>query len=230
MLAVSSAIAEPTDYFDDFSSDTTGNYETYDWQLNHGTVPTVDVVYNASLEEARLTATGGYSQIVMTQKNCYPISPGMDFEFSVDLAILNEFNSAIYLGDLRSLDTSDHLLLHYETHEQHSGAIHIISKGQVIFEEPTNHAGSMAHLKIRREDGTYSFFIDDNLEWQMEIPEFDGLSLHYGIWNSITSGPSGVTATTAVDNWSFTVVPEPATLGLLAVGGLTLFRRHTYRI
>ena len=64
----------------------------------------------------------------------------------------------------------------------------------------------------------YSFFFDDNLAWQTTIQAFDGLPLHYGIRNSITSGPSGVTAITAVDNWNF--VPEPATLDLLGLGGL----------
>jgi len=224
----SAAMATPNAYFDDFSSDTTDDYDTHYWLYGpNPQTPTPDVEYDSTNQRAELTATGGYSRIVMTQKDSTPISAGTDFEFSVDLSIIREYNSGIYLGDLQDPAISTHLAFQFDTYAQHAAEVEILNAGQQVHFESLEHQGNSASLKVKREGGVYSFLLDDDLVWQTTISTFDGLPLHYGVRNIITSGSSGVTATTAVDNWNF--VPEPATLSFLTLGGLAMIRRRRGR-
>ena len=65
-----------------------------------------------------------------------------------------------------------------------------------------------------------------------EHPDFSasGSAMEFGFLrgNSTSEGASGYTCVGGIDNWSVTVnlVPDPATLSLLALGGLALLRRR----
>jgi hypothetical protein len=56
------------------------------------------------------------------------------------------------------------------------------------------------HLQITRVGNVYSFYCNNVLVWQQTIPTLDGMDLYWGVGNEISSGPSGITAQTAVDN------------------------------
>ncbi|MCD6359900.1 MAG: DUF1566 domain-containing protein [Armatimonadetes bacterium] len=191
--------------FDNFSTDTTGNFETYFWPDPRNVSPnSVELNYDSANQRAILEATGGYGRALMKRKDNSLISANTDFEFSVDFDTLNEFNSSIYLGELSNYWQNTHLIFNADNYREHSLSVQVNVEGETIFSDGIAvDNGTRGTLRMKRVNGVYSFYFNDELLGEYTIDELSGLSLYYGALNAITSGPSNCTAKSAFDNWDF---------------------------
>jgi hypothetical protein len=217
---------------DDFSTDTTSNYEFTYYPTQGSMGATCQLMYEAINSRVVLYANGGYGWTLMRDKSASPIPTTDNFQFSCDLFVLQVQDNvgALYLGDLYSsvpynlspssrgitfaLDTSAQSFYV----QQWDGALcPVLSR--------VAYGSNNVTLKIERYEGLYKFYANNNLFWESTLDFLNGVSLYYGAQNHIGSGPRGYISETAVDNWNFSSVPEPATLFLLTLGGLALRRR-----
>lgn len=212
-------------YTDDFSVDTTGNYETF--QLNYGSVvATVQTQYDSVNQKAILNTVGGYNWGFMKTKENSLVAAGTDFDFSVDFETLSEYTTAIYFGDMNPLSSTKCIMLLADSYAQNlwffwyegDGVQHSSS-----FIAPYN--SWSGNIQMTRENGNYSFYYDDQVFHSGRFDQFDGLSFNYAVGNhASSSGDPGDRAISTIDNWQLT--PEPATLLLLGLGGLVLRKRR----
>jgi hypothetical protein len=213
-------------YNDDFSVDTTGNYETF--QLNYGSVvASVQTQYDSANQKAILNTVGGYNYGFMKTKENSLIAAGTNFDFSVNFETLTEYTTSIYLGDMQSLSSSNFIELRADSYAQqlyvnyHEGA----QAGQILFRTP--YGSRSGKIEMKRENGNYSFYYNDQSFASTRFDQFNDLSFNYAVVNYTSSGPpAGLTATSTIDNWHFSSTPEPATLLILGLGGLILRKRR----
>ena len=78
------------------------------------------------------------------------------------------------------------------------------------------------NFKLRRK--LWYFLYQDLPLTVIRFEDLEQMDLHYAVGNDTNSGPSaGLTSLSVIDNWN--MIPEPATLCLLGLGGLLLRRR-----
>jgi len=211
LFSTSNAVATEISYYDDFSTDTTENYEVYFWERpDKGSgAESYGVQYNATEKRAVLSATGGYGKIFMKTKDDSLISPNQNFSFSVDFETLQEFATGIYLGDLSNYwEDSTYIHLRIECYMGQLIQFKICINGNSLPGKGTLVAdGSQGNLRIERFNGLYSFYFNDELLWEEYFEELEGTALHYGVMNDITSGSAGWTAKSAFDNWNLDLEP-----------------------
>jgi len=192
--------------FDDFSTDTTANYVAYFWpqpKINVGP-NSVKINYDSPNRRAILKATGGYGRALMKRKDNSLIAADRDFEFSINFETLDEYCSAIYLGEISDYWQNTHLVFRTGSYIYHKLIIEVNVEGETILHDSIAIANSTnGSLRIRRVNGVYSFYLNDELIWEKTLDELSGLALYYGAFIAITSGPSGYTAESAFDNWDF---------------------------
>lgn len=224
MLLLPTVSKGETFQFDDFSTDTTGNY---DFVYNLYPDPpgsagaTIQLNYDTANERAILYASGGYGWTLMTPKDAAPIPTTWDFEFSVDIENLNEYVGALYLGDSSSSGPAISFILDTYVHYIYVRQMKEDGRWVAVPSEPVvPYSGNSVSFSVSRHDGLYEFAVNGDYFWSSTLDFLDD-EVYYGVENWITSGPSGWTARTAVDNWEFRAeqpVPEPATMFLLGSG------------
>ena len=225
VLAVSVSQALADSWSDDFSTDTTANYNATYWPDQGSSGGTASILYDSTNDWARLVAVGGYGHIVMERNGASPIPAGDNFSFSADLSIVSEFNGYLYLGDNNPiLGTGSCVLWDIGTYTQYATDLQVQQHGSIIYSSPYVMYTPQArnHLEIDRVNDQYSFYCNNTLIWQQAIPSLDGMPLYYGVGDMVSSGPSGVTAETDFGNLSFMSTPEPSTIVLLGVGAVSL--------
>ena len=188
--------------YDDFSMDSTGNYNIDYYPLQGSTGGTSQLNYDTENSRVILYANGGYGWSLMTPKDATPIPTTSDFEFSVDCEVLNEYMCVLYLGDSSSSGPAISFIL-----DTYADAIYMRQMMEdgtwswASSEPGVPYSGNSVTLSVRRQDGLYEFSVNGELFWSSTLDFLD--EVYYGIQHRITSGPSGLTARTAVDNWEF---------------------------
>ena len=195
--------------FDDFSTDTTGNYDFvyYISPDPPGSVgATIRIDYDAVNKRAILYANGGYGWSLMTSKDATPIPTTWDFEFSVDFEVLNEYVATLYLGDSSSSGPGIAFIL--DTYADYIYVRQLMPDGTWIWPSPEPgmpYSGNSVTLSVSRHGGLYEFAVNGEPFWSSTLDFLD--VVYYGAQHWITSGPSGWTARVAVDNWEFHAAP-----------------------
>jgi hypothetical protein len=189
---------------DDFSTNTTASYNATYWPY-YGASATPSILYDAPNQQAILQGVGGYGDVVMEKNGQSPISAGSDFAFSADLSILSEFNGYLYIGDNRPIPpvagTGTGVRFNIGTYMGYNCDLEIYQDGVSVADiRETYTPQSSNHLLITRAGSVYSFYVNNVLFWQQTVLTLDGMDLYWGVGNEISSGPSGITAQTAVDN------------------------------
>jgi pimeloyl-ACP methyl ester carboxylesterase len=198
---------------DDFSTDSTASYHAIYWPYD-GASATTSILYDAPNQRAIVQGVGGYGMIVMERNAESPIPAGSDFTFSADVSILSEFNGYLYLGDNRPIPprggVGTGLRFNIGTFMGYNCDFEVWQNGvSVAHSRQTYTPQNPNHLKITRVNNEYSFYVNNNLVWKQAIPTLNGMALYYGVGNEISSGPSGITAQTAVDNICVTSTGAP---------------------
>jgi len=197
--------------WDDFSTDTTDDYEVYFWERpdKGGGGESYSVQYDSINERAFLTAKGGYGKILMKKKEHSLIEPHQNFSFSIGFETLQEYNAGIYLGDLSNFWHGTHIVLRAECYLDHSVGFTVTLNGDSVLSQGFYASnGKQGTLKMQRINGLYRFYFNGVLLKEEYFDEFEGMDLHYGVMNEITSGSSGWTAKSAFDNWN-AVIESP---------------------
>ena len=207
---------------DDFSLDTMANYETF--QLNYGSViATVSVNHDAANEKAVLTTVGGYNWGYMKTKQNSLIQAHADFDFSVDFETVSGYTTSIYFGDLRPLTSTNYIELRADSWAKELHAILRVN-GEELYLFRESYSGTSGNIRMRRTNRECFFYYNDNLFFNDSFEDFEELDLHYAVGNHTGSGPwPDLTVSSAIDNWN--MIPEPATLCLLGLGGLLIRKR-----
>ena len=216
---------------DVFSTDTINNYSVTYWPYAGGSA-TPSILYDAPNQRAIVQGVGGYGNIVMEKNGESPISASSDFTFSADVSILNEYNGYLYLGDNRPIPpigaTGTGLRLNIGNWNAHNCNLQIYQNGASVTDLSKAYTPqSSNNVKISRVNGQYSFYVNNILFWTQAIPSLDGMDLYWGVGNEISSGPSGITAETAVDNimlaltgpCNYSLSPTSANVGTLSSSG-----------
>ena len=196
---------------DDFSTDTTANYNFvyYTSPIPSGSVgATNQIDYDAVNERAILYTGGGYGWSLMTPKEATPIPTTWDFEFSVDFKVLNEYVATLYLGDSSSSGPGIAFVL--DTYADQIYVRQLMPDGSWLWPSPEPampYSGNSVALSVSRHDGLYEFAVNGEHFWSSTLDFLDPDMVYYGAQHWITSGPSGLTARTAVDNWNFHAAP-----------------------
>ncbi len=218
-------------YFDDFSTDTTGDYSTYYWEdtsRNTSGSNTSQINYDSLNERIISQANGGYGRIFVKTNDNSLVDSNTDFEFSFDFETLAEYSSGIYFGELSSYWDNTHIHFRSEKYIKHAVHYQVTYDGTLLYQKDEFiSSGGEGNLKLSRIDGVYAFYMNNNLFWEDSFDELEGLDLHYGFMHAVTSGPSGWTAKSAIDNWDYSEnvsapVPEPTTMLLFGTGILGL--------
>ena len=90
------------------------------------------------------------------------------------------------------------------------------------FVDDNIHTGTMNYIP-----GTLSIFLDNNIVLEVTLDLSSTLSLENGYaWVGFTAGTGLYYENHDILNWSFESIPEPASLLLFALGGLTVLRRR----
>ena len=200
--------AQAENYFDDFSTNTTDNYETYYWPYASSQGAEVRVLYDSPNQRAILHGYGGYGWLLMRLKSASAIQPSESFEFSYDVQVLREYNGVIYLGDLRDISQGTWIMFRLDIyHLARYLSLQVLVDGAQVLYETYPTSLTACNLRARREDGTYYFYCNDNLIWERPI-EAINIPLYHGPATAISSGPWGYTAEIAVDNWQYTEIPR----------------------
>ena len=224
-----SILGEMVGWQDTFQQDTTNSYDLRWWPFYGSSGTSLVLDYDAANERGVLHANGGYGWSLMSKQGYDTIPVYQDFRFSADLQILAEYNGALYMGDTNGNgDNRDtYMTWRLDTYvDSRTVSLQVVSQGNPIVRQEFSWLLGNANLAVERNGSDYSFFLNNELMLTREIPELDGLPLLFGVQHAISSGPSGWTAKTAIDNLEFTPIPEPATLSLLALGGLALIPRR----
>jgi hypothetical protein len=191
-------------FSDSFTSNTTSNYNATYWPY-YGASATPNILYDVTNQRAIVQGVGGYGYILMEENIESLIPVGSDFTFSADLTVLREYEGYLYLGDNRPLPpgggVGTGLRFNIGTYMGNNWWLEIYQNGVAVTNvQATYTPQSPNHLQVTRVNGVCSFYCNSVLVWQQTIPALNGINLYWGLGDQISSGPSGITAQTAIDN------------------------------
>ncbi len=184
--------------FDDFSTDTSGNYEG-DYFCYSGT-GSATLTYSVVSGKLHITnsASNCYNYSLTRRKTEYIIPAGLDFDFSVDanrrtydsynlgIALWNDANRTKYL-EVQFSDYGDASIVRSHLEIKYNGA-------------PTNPSDPFT-VRIKREGSIYTCWVGGTQIFNGVISELDGEDLRYGVICERSSGPTG-NALADYDNWN----------------------------
>lgn len=198
------------EYTDDFSTNTTENYEVSILPYSGSQGNSAAIEYDAASEHMEVRLNGGYGLSVTTVRDNATVAANQDFFFSVELSVENEFLTGVYFGDLMDLGTgssSTYLLASLDTYGDVTYVRGYVNGVLTEQSSSTPQAGPGGTLDMLREGSKISFFFDSVLIFETSNVNFSSRPLKYGAANGISSGPIGYTSLTTFDNWNFQTSP-----------------------
>jgi len=202
------ARAESITFYDDFSTNTSADYQGYLLYRNRGIYPTFSTSYDAANERLIIQASGGYSWNYFRNNRYSLIQPNENFEVEITTNRISEWNTGLVLSTKPSeLDSTSYFVVfglsYYSSPNGMSIAV-VKHNGETrIYSEEITPEGQNHTFRIVRENEIYSFYRDSNLLWQGNIDEIVDENLYVGALTKITSGSSGIVAKSWVDNFKF---------------------------
>jgi len=202
------ASAESITFYDDFSTNTSADYQGYLLYRNRGIYPTFSTSYDAANERLIIQASGGYSWNYFRNNRYSLIQPNENFEVEITTNRISEWNTGLVLSTKPSeLDSTSYFVVfglsYYSSPNGMSIAV-VKHNGETrIYSEEITPEGQNHTFRIVRENEIYSFYRDSNLLWQGNIDEIVDENLYVGALTKITSGSSGIVAKSWVDNFKF---------------------------
>ena len=184
-------------YYDNFSTDTSGNY-TSDYFVTSGSgVPTRTITVSAGRMELSNYGNGAYNFALFRRKSDYEIPSGTNFDFSVNVKRRNNDSYKLGVAFWNNADRAKYLEVQFDDYGNSSNVFtHIETK---YSGSPTNPSDPFI-VRVRRIGSIYTCWINGSQIFNGAISELNGENLRYGVCCDVTSGPF-VTAYASYDEW-----------------------------
>ena len=185
-------------YSDDFSIDTSADYESDYFVTGGSGVPIRTITVTGGRMEDQDYGNGAYNDAIFRRKVDYEIPASTDFDFTINvnrrsfdsynlgITFWNDANRTKFL-DVFFGDYGNSSIVVTQLETKYNGA-------------PTDPTSPIT-IRVRRVGSTYTCWIAGTQIYDGAISELSGENLRYGVKCDVTSGPT-VTANASYDNWN----------------------------